>query len=98
MLAIEEAAVNVFNYSSASFLEALVESHDDATIVRITDNGMPFDPTSWHKGNKKPQTNSDGFLTVGGEGINLIMRLMDEVKYSRTDDKNVLTIKYKAKQ
>ena len=98
MLALEEAVVNVFNYSGASFVDVLVEKQANHTMVKITDNGQPFNPTTWMKDGAEPEMNSEGFLKVGGKGIHLIMSLMHEVSYDRINNYNVLTIKYNVKQ
>ena len=97
-LALEEAVVNVFNYSGATFVEVDAERQADATVLTVTDDGTPFDPIAWHNGTLEPLIDSEGVLRRGGEGINLVINLMSEVAYERTDDHNQLTIKYKPEQ
>ena len=98
MLALEEAVVNVFRYSGALFVDVLAEKRGDEIVLKITDDGKPFDPTFWHKDKIAPLLDSDGFLKKGGEGINLIMNLMNEVSYARINNVNILTLKYNDKQ
>ena len=99
-LALEEAVSNVmlYAYPDIKHGQVLVEfvrsqvagqqAHEQI-IFTITDSGIPFDPTQ--------QPPADTSLSVeeraiGGLGIHLVMQLMDEVKYERVDDKNVLTL------
>ena len=58
-------------------------------IFTVTDSGIPFDPTQ--KG-EVDITLSAEERAIGGLGIHLVRQLMDEVIYSREDDKNVLTL------
>ncbi|MCF0193595.1 MAG: SpoIIE family protein phosphatase [Bacteroidaceae bacterium] len=98
MLALEEAVVNVFNYSGATFVEVEAERQADATVLTVTDDGTPFDPIAWHNSVAEPLIDREGFLKRGGEGINLVMNLMSEVAYARVDGRNRLTIKYQPEQ
>ena len=99
-LALEEAVSNVmlYAYPDIKHGQVLVEfvrsqvagqqAHEQI-IFTITDSGIPFDPTQ--------QPPADTSLSVeeraiGGLGIHLVMQLMDEVKYERVEDKNVLTL------
>lgn len=67
-----------------------VEIADGALIVRQEDNGRAFDPL------QAPAVDTTVPLEqrmVGGLGIHLIRKLMDELAYARTDGLNVLTMK-----
>lgn len=93
MLALEEAVVNVFNYSGATFVEVAVSKSNERVEIVITDDGVAFDPTAQPVSqDDEPWIDENGFAKVGGEGINLIMTLMDEVAYERQNNNNVLTI------
>ncbi len=98
-LALEEAVSNVMLYAYPEIKngQVLVEftkavSHQPSAIslvFTISDSGIPFDPTQ--------QPPADTSLSaeeraIGGLGIHLVMQLMDEVKYERVEDKNVLTL------
>ena len=90
-LALEEAVVNVMNYAYPGRSgQVLVEyEKTDKAVFTITDSGIPFDPTQ--------QAEADTSLSaeerpIGGLGIFLVRQLMDEVRYERIDDKNVLTL------
>lgn len=99
-LALEEAVSNVMLYAYpevkngqvlVEFVRSQIagEQAHEQIIFTITDSGVPFDPTQ--------QPPADTSLSVeeraiGGLGIHLVMQLMDEVKYERVEDKNVLTL------
>ena len=65
-------------------------------MVSITflDHGIPYDPLE--------KTDPDTTLaaenrSVGGLGIFLVKKTMDEIQYQRCNDQNVLTIKKRIK-
>lgn len=92
-LALEEAATNVVLYAYDTPGTGTVDIHatikDHMVRFVISDSGKPFDPTKAGTpdislpGDERP---------VGGLGIFLIRKLMDTVKYSRKDGKNILTL------
>ena len=92
-LAIEEAVSNVmlYAYPENESGQVLVEADKspDKVVFTITDSGKPFDPTA--------QVQPDISLSVeerpiGGLGIHLVRQIMDEIKYERKDNKNILTL------
>jgi len=95
-LALEEAVTNVMLYaypgkSGQVFVEFVryPEKEAEKIIFSISDAGIPFDPT------KQPPVDtslSAEERAIGGLGIHLVNQLMDEVKYERVEDKNVLTL------
>ncbi|MEE0957293.1 MAG: ATP-binding protein [Ruminococcus sp.] len=92
-LAVEELFVNIANYAytdgkGKAQISALV-TKQNAEITFI-DSGIPYDPLA------KPDpdiTLSADVRPIGGLGIFLSKKLMDEVTYKYEDSKNVLTIK-----
>jgi serine/threonine-protein kinase RsbW len=64
-------------------------SGDDRFIVEIRDNGIPFDVVS---AGDQDVTSGIEERKIGGLGIFLIKRLMDDVTYRREDDKNILRL------
>jgi anti-sigma regulatory factor (Ser/Thr protein kinase) len=88
-LAIEEAVTNVMLYAYPnSSGKVIVEFHPPMTFT-ITDSGIPFDPT------KKPEVDislSAEEREIGGLGIHLVRQIMDEVKYERKNNQNILTL------
>lgn len=91
-LVIEEAVVNVFNYSQATWIELELNTTGTTTKaleVTIRDNGIAFDPT------EKAEVDIDRAMQerqIGGLGIDLMRKIADEVHYQRSDDINTLTI------
>ena len=92
-LALEEAVVNAMNYAYAAGTEGeiRVKAEGDASAIKfeIRDRGIPFDPT----------LADDPDITLpaeerkeGGLGIFLIRNYMDEVRYERVGQENILTL------
>ena len=91
-LACEEIVMNVTSYAypegAEGFLDVDIQKTDRITI-RFEDGGVPFNPLE--------QKNPDTGLSwkkrhIGGLGIVLLRRKMDNVRYAYEDNKNVLTI------
>ena len=90
-LALEEAVSNVMLYAyPGQSGQVLVEAVKSEKIVfTISDSGIPFDPTQQKKADT---TLSAEEREIGGLGIHLVRQIMDEVRYERYDNKNVLTL------
>jgi serine/threonine-protein kinase RsbW len=90
-LAIEEALVNIFNYAyqdNIGDIEVICSLDNDLFIVDIIDSGIPFDLLL----HKDPDLTSDvSKRQIGGLGVFFIKTLMDDVKYRRENDKNILS-------
>ena len=94
-LACEEIIMNVTSYAYPEgvdgFLDVDVQKTDRMTI-RFEDGGVPFNPLE----QEKPDTGlSWDKRRIGGLGIFLLLRKMDDVRYAYVDNKNVLTIEKK---
>lgn len=89
-LGVEEAVVNIMNYAyEVPPGEILVRtwSEGDNLTVEFVDNGVPFDPLSL----EEPDLKADiAERNVGGLGVFLIRRVMDEVYYRRENNRNIL--------
>jgi anti-sigma regulatory factor (Ser/Thr protein kinase) len=93
-LASEEALVNVFKYAYPDKHDGEVEVScglDDDTrfVIEITDSGTPFNPLSLSEPNLTEDVSE---RPIGGLGIHLIKKMMDEVEYRREGEKNILTL------
>jgi serine/threonine-protein kinase RsbW len=91
-LAVEEALVNVFSYAYGG-LEGMVEviclRERSNLVIEIVDQGMPFNPLE----QTEPDVTADvGERGIGGLGILLIRKVMDDVRYRRRDGQNVLDL------
>ena len=92
-LACEELVMNITSYAYPEdvegFLEVDVEKTNERIVIRFKDGGMPFNPLE----HKKPDTKLPWKLRrIGGLGIFLVKKKMDDVRYAYEDNKNVLTI------
>lgn len=96
-LALEEVVSNVMLYAYPDRKDGKVfveynETEDEKgkrLIFTVSDMGIPFDPT---KKADADITLSAEERPIGGLGIHLVRRLMDEIRYERTDEKNILIL------
>lgn len=91
-LACEEVVMNITSYAypegSEDYLDVEILK-TDRIIIRFEDGGIPFNPLE----HEKPDTTmwwED--RPIGGLGILITIRKMDDVRYAYVDHKNVLTI------
>jgi serine/threonine-protein kinase RsbW len=91
-LASEEILVNIVNYSypgGQGDIEINVTGRgEDALVVEIADRGIAFDPLSL------PEPDIHAPMEkrkIGGLGVFLVRKLMDEVTYRREEGRNILT-------
>ncbi len=66
-----------------------VELGADRLSVVLTDDGAPFDPFGMAAPDTAPSVEA---RPIGGLGIHLVRRMMDEVGYQRRADRNVVTL------
>lgn len=93
-LGLEEILVNIINHAyKESGIDGAIEitckfTDNQTIIIEIKDSGKPFDIFSVHE----PDLNAGiEDRQIGGLGIFLVKQLMDEVRYSREQDRNKLT-------
>lgn len=90
---VEEMFVNVahYAYGCGQGDVALTFDHDGRTVsITLTDSGMAFDPLA----KADPDiTLSAEERRIGGLGIFMVKKSMDEVSYERKDGKNIFTMK-----
>lgn len=99
MLAVDEACANViehgYNSISGNNLTISLSLEDEKLTVRITDNGISFNPEN------VPQPDINRYYNEhkkGGWGLFLIRKIMDIVDYHKSEDgKNILTLVKKIK-
>ena len=93
-VALDEILSNIAHYAyeeeKGQMRVELIELQEEKGIRMIfSDTGMPFDPLT----SKEPDTTSGiKDRPVGGLGIFLVRKTMDEVSYEYKDGKNVLTV------
>ncbi len=94
-IAVEELFVNIANYAYGDQVGQAVirlqEEHDPEGIsITFIDEGMPFDPLA------KPDPDVTlGAMdrSIGGLGIYMVKKSMDDMKYRYEDNRNILTIR-----
>ena len=94
-LAVEEIFINIANYAYAPEIgkaTVRVEVSNDPVAVTITfvDRGVPYDPL---KKEDPDVTLSAEDRQIGGLGIFLTKKIMDDVSYEYKDGQNVLMLK-----
>lgn len=93
-LAVEETFVNISSYAYApgegsAQIECELLTGPKRILIRFTDSGKPFDPTALGDADTSEEAILD---RVGGLGIFLVKKNMDEVSYRYENGKNILTL------
>lgn len=94
-LAAEEALVNICRYAypgKRGDIEIRCNVRKDASVIEIIDTGIPFDCSN------ETCPDLDAKLCdrqLGGLGIFLMHKMVDEVTYRRDGERNILTMVYR---
>ncbi len=88
-LACDEAFANVVSYSGATFAEFEITRKGKRLVVRLSDDGVPFNPLEMDMGERAFED-----LEFGGMGISFVKKSCDEVTYAYEDGRNVLTMRF----
>lgn len=94
-LAAEEIFVNIVHYAyhpqtGTVTVSCSAEGEPLQVILEFTDSGRPFDPLAAPKADVSL---SAGERKIGGLGILLAQKSMDQISYVYRDGKNILTLK-----
>ena len=96
-LALEELFVNVCRYAYADSQEPgevrvsyAYGTNPSSITVELRDTGVPFDPVSLDDPTKPASVQE---AKIGGLGILMVKRTMDDFVYLRDDDTNVVVFK-----
>ncbi len=89
-IAVDEIFSNIVRYSGATSVSLECAVSDGDVIMRFSDNGSPYDPTD--RGDPDILLSADE-REVGGLGIFMVKKIMDDVSYEYADGKNVLTLR-----
>ncbi len=91
-LALEEALVNIFKYAypeAPGEVEVGCGVENDRLMIEVIDSGVPFDLTT----SPDPDLVSDvDQRKIGGLGIFLIKKMVDELRYRREGARNILSL------
>jgi len=94
-VAVEEVFVNIAQYAYApgtgeAVIRVETEKNPGTVEIVFIDSGIPFNPLAV----KEPDvTLSASDRKIGGLGIFMVKKSMDNVNYEYVDKKNILTIK-----
>jgi len=96
-LAAEEALVNIIHYSypekpgpgTVHQVEIICCADEDRFIIELIDSGIAFDMTSLSDPDVDAKRDE---RKIGGLGVFLIKKMVDEVKYRREKDRNILDL------
>ncbi len=87
----EEIAINQFSYAyhTATTFAVRIKDDRDSFIVELTDAGIPFNPLSA----APPDINAPlETRQADGLGILLMRKMVDEIRYAREGDRNLLAL------
>ena len=93
-LVCEELVVNVVDYAYpdgvVGYLDVDIDRDDKAITIQLRDGGTPFNPLD----RDMPDTTIPlKDRSIGGLGIFITVKKMDDVKYEYVNNENVITIK-----
>ena len=93
-LALDELFTNIITYGFKDKKEHIIKvtltPKNEELYLCIEDDGMPFNPIDFETSDV---ANSVENCQIGGLGIHIMRKLMDDICYQRCNDKNVLTLK-----
>ena len=90
VIVLDEILSNVIKFASDA--REVVVSFDisaERVEIEIADDGRPFDPV--HDPGEVPETTPRG-LPIGGRGLMLVRKLMNEIRYEHSGGCNRLTL------
>ncbi|MBM7556731.1 ATP-binding protein [Halanaerobacter jeridensis] len=93
-LVCEEMLTNIIDYSYPKQTGEVkiiykVVTEEKKVIIKIIDHGVPFNPVEYKKPNLSASIEE---RDIGGLGIHIAKRIVDQMKYQRNEEQNVLTI------
>ncbi len=92
-LVVDEVFTNIVSYGFSNQKEHLIRIDiqiiGDELTIRIEDDGMPFDPTAIPENDLGCSVEN---RPIGGLGLHLINRIMNQLSYSRVGNKNILIL------
>ena len=89
MIAIDEIYSNIVRYSGATEATVSIEKIDDKLKLYFKDNGKPYNPL---EAEDPDITASADDRRIGGLGIFMVKKMLDNVEYEYTNNCNKLTL------
>ena len=92
MVAVDEISTNIVSYSGSPDMTVRYELADNPRVVRITfiDSGKPWNPL---RHDDPDITLAAEDRAIGGLGILMVKKLMDDVSYEFRDGRNILAFR-----
>ena len=88
-IAVDEVSSNLLSYSSARQVTCQFSMQNGRIVLSFCDDGIPYDPLT----QAEPDTSAPAEeRALGGLGLLLVKRLMNDVRYQYRDAQNVLTL------
>ena len=94
-VAVDEIFSNIAQYAypdRVGSATVTMEEEDGAVVLTFTDDGIPYDPLQAAEPDVSLGADE---RPIGGLGIFLVRKTMDEVRYAYRDGQNVLSIRKK---
>ena len=93
-LGLDELFTNIVSYGFEDEADHQIKftlaRNEETLVVKVEDDGTPFNPLEA----ADPELTRDlDSIDIGGLGIHLIKKMMDEIRYQRVQGKNRLTLK-----
>ena len=93
-ICLDELFTNIVSYGFEDDLEHIIvftmDLNNEELTLMIEDDGIPFNPLE----KKEPEVPADLIdVRIGGLGIHIVRKLMDDIRYNRKQGKNKLTMK-----
>ena len=93
-LALDELFTNIISYGykdeEEHVIKVTITPQNEELCLCIEDDGVPFNPIDFETTDVACSVEN---CKIGGLGIHIMRKLMDEICYERCKDKNVLTLK-----
>ena len=93
-LGLDELFTNIISYGFEDELEHQIKfslaKDKETLIVQVEDDGIPFDPLDASGPDLSQDIDS---INIGGLGIHLVKKMMDDIDYQRVEGKNKLILR-----
>lgn len=98
-LALDELFTNIISYGfkddNEHTIKVTMTPENDDLCMCIEDDGIPFNPVQFESPDVSCSVEE---CKIGGLGIHIMKKLMDDICYQRRGKKNILTLKKKLKK
>lgn len=92
LVAVDEIFSNIVKYANAKTCTVLFQKEANGIQLVFEDDGIPFDSTKVLQADTKMPIED---RSIGGLGIYIVNQTVDDFRYQRKNDKNVLFLTYK---